>query len=295
MHSTHPNGHSRIGLFAAILSLGMAYAVRAEAAQAQAQAQAQEGPGSYVMLVFNNPVAGREAEYGPWYDLAHAPEVVGFNDVKSAQRFEAATIRSGLPQHPPRRFMIVYMIESRDIRATFAGFLASSQTEPPPVDKTSTYAVTFRALGAEVAGTEAKSFVGHPVSQYDFVAMYEPLAGRESDFNAWYDNTHLAVMLGLPGVVGARRYVRSAVQRDKTAAVPKYLVIYRIATDDIEALFAELGRRAKDFAESGAVDRSAEQHFTYRAVGPLIEKDPLTDKISVSVIPWPSGRKLSER
>ena len=40
-----------------------------------------------VLVVFSNPVAGREDEYNEWYDNTHIPEVAAVPGVTSATRF----------------------------------------------------------------------------------------------------------------------------------------------------------------------------------------------------------------
>ena len=50
---------------------------------------------------------------------------------------------------------------------------------------------------------------------------------REEEFNAWYNTEHINQMIGLPGVVGARRYV---CEEQK----PKYLAWYDVADEHFE-------------------------------------------------------------
>ena len=53
---------------------------------------------------------------------------------------------------------------------------------------------------------------------------------REKDFNDWYNNTHLADVLEVPGFTGATRYVNNEAAEGEA----KYLATYEIETDDIE-------------------------------------------------------------
>ncbi len=55
---------------------------------------------------------------------------------------------------------------------------------------------------------------------------------KEKEFNDWYDNIHLPDVIETPGFIGATRYENTAPQEGE----PKYLAIYEIETDDIEAL-----------------------------------------------------------
>ena len=69
-----------------------------------------------------------------------------------------------------------------------------------------------------------------------------PIAGREGEYNDWYDNQHLGDVCAIPGVVGATRY--DLVRLDPSSAAPhKYLAVYELDGDPA-AVFAELGVRA---------------------------------------------------
>ena len=75
-----------------------------------------------------------------------------------------------------------------------------------------------------------------------FLVFSNPVAGREDEYNTWYDNQHLADVCAIPGVSGAKRY--DLVQLDPSApALHKYLAVYELAGDP-GAVFAELGARA---------------------------------------------------
>lgn len=238
-----------------------------------APAAPEDTAGNYWMVVFNNPAAGRDAEYNDWYQHVHAPDVVAFKDVISAQRFAKVEIAGGVPQHPPRDYMIVYEIRSSDIAGTYAGFKAPAPAATPlPVDENSSYAVTFQSLGAEIRGSEPLRARGGELQTYYFMVLDEPKEGADAAFNAWYEDAHLRDMLGTPGWVGARRFQRSTVQRSKTAAVPGYLAVYRIVTDDIGQAFAGVRQRAGGFVKTDSVNAATAAHFTYVARGPLITR-----------------------
>ena len=50
---------------------------------------------------------------------------------------------------------------------------------------------------------------------------------HDEEFNAWYNTEHINQMIGLPGVVGARRYV---CEEQK----PKYLAWYDVADEHFD-------------------------------------------------------------
>jgi hypothetical protein len=70
-------------------------------------------------------------------------------------------------------------------------------------------------------------------------AFTDPVEGREDDFNAWYDETHVADVLKVPGIVSAQRYALAPGAR----STHRYLAVYEIEGDPMaaaKALFAGL-------------------------------------------------------
>ena len=55
-------------------------------------------------------------------------------------------------------------------------------------------------------------------------------AARETEFNEWYDKTHLPDVLETPGFIRATRYENTAPSEGQA----KFLATYEIETDDID-------------------------------------------------------------
>jgi hypothetical protein len=63
---------------------------------------------------------------------------------------------------------------------------------------------------------------------------------REREYREWYDD-HIAVALGItPGMPRARRYRLAPNQRHEYHAPTRYMTIYEIDTDDVDALHERL-------------------------------------------------------
>lgn len=61
--------------------------------------------------------------------------------------------------------------------------------------------------------------------------------GRETEYNAWYDEIHIPDVLRLPGVVSARRFRLSAEQLDPASGpAAAYVATYELDIDDLGAL-----------------------------------------------------------
>jgi hypothetical protein len=70
---------------------------------------------------------------------------------------------------------------------------------------------------------------------------------RADELNEWYDEVHLPELVGLPGFVGARRYVvcdRSTGEPDP--ADPSYIAVYELEADDLTAPLRAMADRPKD-------------------------------------------------
>lgn len=74
------------------------------------------------------------------------------------------------------------------------------------------------------------------------VVASRPSPEHDSDYNAWYDETHIPEILTIPGFVSAKRYrVHGSTPG---AEHHTYLAIYQIDAEDVAAPVAELRARS---------------------------------------------------
>lgn len=87
------------------------------------------------------------------------------------------------------------------------------------------------------------------------VVFSNPVAGREDDYNDWYDRQHLADVLEVPGFLSAQRFKLAG---DAAGFAWSYLAIYEFEADDPADALAELTKRAgtPDMVLSEAMDFS---------------------------------------
>lgn len=106
---------------------------------------------------------------------------------------------------------------------------------------------------------------------YYFLVFSNPVEGHEDEYNKWYDGQHAADVVSIPGFVTAQRYVQSELPlfRVPDVRLPKYLIVYKIVTDDLNAVFAEVARRLKtgETYLSPAYDRKTSQNYVYQEIG----------------------------
>jgi hypothetical protein len=284
-----------------------------QAAGSPAPGDNPEAKKAYYLVVFNNPYAGKDAEFNKYYDENHVPEMLQTPNVVSSQRFVAADVDKLPKQEAPRKYMVMYRIETDDIAATYNSFgprpaqgaksaPGAGQGAPPagqgapnagqggagaagqrapgamassPVDNTTTFSITYEVLGPEIKGAGPKNTGKGEMKTYYFCARNSPLPGKDKEFNEWYSKQHGPEVAATPGIVSAQRYHRSAVQRDNAGQSPEYLIMYKIVTDDLGSIFDDIDKRAKNFPTDTTHDASKSEHFTYQALGPVITAESL--------------------
>ncbi|MBY8856794.1 hypothetical protein K7711_09930 [Nocardia sp. CA2R105] len=78
------------------------------------------------------------------------------------------------------------------------------------------------------------------------IVYSNPVAGREDEFNEWYDNVHVPQLLAVPGMRSAQRYTLrdSEIYRAPGASTPeqRYAIIYEMQ-GEAEAIMAEIRAR----------------------------------------------------
>jgi len=116
------------------------------------------------------------------------------------------------------------------------------------------------------------------MAKYTFVVMTNPVAGKEAEFNDWYNRNHIPDVLNVPGFVCAQRFRLADVQMGGDAASRpyKYLAIYEIETDDLEGALKELRSRAQsgEIVPSDAIDMNNVSTYMFT---PIAEKVMASD------------------
>lgn len=98
--------------------------------------------------------------------------------------------------------------------------------------------------------------------RYKMIVLSRPAAGREDEYNDWYQNFHLAQVVNIRDIKSAQRY-RLARKLVEGEAHP-YAAIYEIETNDIDAVLDEL--RAAAGTESLKISDALATDFTNATV-----------------------------
>jgi hypothetical protein len=110
---------------------------------------------------------------------------------------------------------------------------------------------------------------------YYFFVFSNPVAGHEDEYNKWYNEQHAPDVVSIPGFVTAQRFVKNdlPLYRMVDLQVPKYLVVYRIVTGNLNAVFDEVSRRLKtgETMMSPAFDSKTSVSYVYRPFRPEVK------------------------
>jgi hypothetical protein len=87
--------------------------------------------GKYTLVVFTNPVEGREDDYNEWYDNQHLGDVIAAAGFDRAERLRLTDI--GTPSAGLHRYVAFYQVETDDPASTFKGLLAAAGTDAMPI------------------------------------------------------------------------------------------------------------------------------------------------------------------
>jgi hypothetical protein len=112
----------------------------------------------------------------------------------------------------------------------------------------------------------------HEPSTYCYMVFSNPVAGQEDVYNKWYDTQHAQDVVAVPGFVTAQRFVLSDTQLRVSKPLPKYLIMYKVVTDNLPSVYAEVRRRLDTGMTviDPSFDRSSSVSLTYRVMGPTI-------------------------
>jgi hypothetical protein len=233
---------------------------------------------TYYMLVFSGPTApSQDKEYNRWYSQEHAPDVVAVPGFVSAQRFvvNERQLGTGTKTAPLPKYLVLFKIQTANVKSVMAEVgrrVQAGETKISPVfDRDHASAYIYRAIGPRVLhpGKSSQRASGN-MHEYVHFVFTVPVAGKEAEFNQWYDQTHAPEMAALPGFVSAQRL---EYQQGESRAVPPthYAALFEIWTDDLSAASRAMSKgMGKPPAGGVPIDPQATRGYTYRAIGPVI-------------------------
>jgi hypothetical protein len=107
------------------------------------------------------------------------------------------------------------------------------------------------------------------MAKYTFLALTNPVPGKEDQFNEWYDTHHVPDVINVPGFISGQRFRLADSQfGGESSKAFKYLALYEIETDDIAATIKELRARGgtADIVPSDAIDMKSVATYMYTPI-----------------------------
>jgi hypothetical protein len=102
--------------------------------------------------------------------------------------------------------------------------------------------------------------------KYLQVVLTSPTAGREDEFNEWYENVHVPQVLRMPGFLSGQRF---RLVDSTPSDLPRYLAVYEIESDDIAETLETITATAPTRTKSGAIDIGVSIVRMYEPIGEL--------------------------
>jgi hypothetical protein len=230
---------------------------------------------TYDLLVFSNPVAGTEDEYNRWYSQQHQKDVVSVPGFMTAQRFVISDVQLR-ESTPLPKYLVMYKIVTDDLPSVYAEVNRRLKTGitvmSPSFDKATSVSFTYRAIRPMIyhKGDAVRAPKDDSQVYYQLV-FSNPTDGLEDQYNKWYDEQHEPDVVSAPGFAEAQRFVLSETQLSNKAPLTKYLVMFKIVSEDVAARFADFKRLAPSMPMSPAMGKS--YGYTYKAMEPIVYGD----------------------
>ncbi|HKN00894.1 MAG TPA: hypothetical protein VJX23_10290 [Candidatus Binataceae bacterium] len=119
------------------------------------------------------------------------------------------------------------------------------------------------------------------MAKYTFIVLTNPVAGKETEYNEWYNRDHIPDVLNVPGFVCAQRFRLADAQFGGEASKAyKYLALYEIETEDLAGTLKELRARGgtAEIVPSDAIDMKNVGTFIFT---------PIAEKVMASAVRRP--------
>lgn len=262
-----------------ILLAALALATMLPGLDTASAAQGASGE-TYYMMVFSNPVVGKEDEYNEWYDHQHLQDVTAVPGFVSGRRFvlNDPQMFPGVTVKMPQ-YLALYEIATDDLAAVMAEVgrrVRAGQTKiSPAYDRDTSNTYIYRFSRPQVVRTipptappEGRN------SLYYHIVFTVPASGKESEFDRWYDEVHGPEMLLRPGFLTAQRLLLAQPGRGPVAPT-EAAAVFKVELPEGKPVYEPPLPGAKPPVRSTILDRTLTRGYTYRAIGPVIDGNAL--------------------
>lgn len=207
----------------------------------------------YTSIHLHNVAPCREADMATWFDGPHRQALQSLRGLVAADRFELTPeqIMPDIPQ--PWRYLSLYEFDLPDpeIDVPALGPLLAEARDAGLIDTSdATERIWSYAMYADWAWS-ANHVPDQPLSGVSII-LANFVAGREAEYQHWYDRVHAPEVTAVPGKVGMKRGRLSDVQIAPRHYCPgSDLVLCAQQTDDLGFTVRDFSARARGVSPSG--------------------------------------------
>ena|ERR1700685_4242029 len=106
------------------------------------------------------------------------------------------------------------------------------------------------------------------MAAYLLMALTNALAGREQEYNRWFDDVHIPEILKVDGFRSVQRFELSGEQRVPGPYPFRYTALYRFESDDLASTLAALGAAVQRGPKTDASDAARRALWVFTPLGP---------------------------
>jgi len=284
---------------ASVLKNAVGMAITAGLACTAAQAQwsigapgkreAPAGKHRYVMLVFANPIPGREAEFNDWYSNTHMGDLVQLQGWMGAQRFRIVTNVQPRPTMAgyAHGYLIIWDLEETEANAALSRMTAAISGGKSRLGAGFNYTPgagangTFEVMGPRITRPDGKGPVlpdpsdnkTPRLNRYVLMEFANALPGKDAEFEQSAAR-RIPSMLALPGWMAAQRF-RMADTPGRASVKPKYLTVWETEGLSAQAVNDTLQQAVKSgtVKNNPAADMSTAEIVYWEPITPYVTKD----------------------
>ena len=255
--------------------------------------QAAAGKHRYVMLVFANPIPGKEAEFNDWYSNTHMGDLVQLDGWMGAQRFRIVTNVSPRPSAAgyAHGYLIIWDIEDSEAAAPLGRMTAAIAGGKSRLGAAFNYTPgagangTFEAIGPRITRPDGKGPTLPSSSdnktprpnRYVLMDFANPLPGKEAEFEESRKH-RIQTVLTLPGWMAAQQFRMVDTPGRAPSVKPRNLTVWETEGASAQAVHDALLTAEKNGAvktNPAADERSAESVY-WEPITPYITKADFT-------------------
>lgn len=247
------------------------------------------GKHRYAMLVFANPIPGREAEFNEWYSNTHMGDLLQLPGWVGAQRFRIITNLAPRPtvQGYNHGYLIIWDLEETEATTALARMTAAIAGGKSRLGAAFNYTPgagangTFETLGPRITRPDGKGpTLPEPSdnktprpNRYVLMDFANPLPGKETEFDL-SENKIIERVLRLPGWMAAQRF-RLVDTPGRPSGKPNYLTVWETEGASAQAVQDALSSAQKNgfVQKNAAAEQSTAEMVYWEPITPYITKD----------------------